>query len=69
MPAQVSMITSAEVPKYGFMPSLTRSRSALNSSPRWLTIWRPPASRTDGGRAVGPGMRRFGSNRLMVVAP
>ena len=46
------------------MPSLTRRSSALNSSPRWLTIWRPPASRTDGGRPVGPGMRRFGSKRL-----
>ena len=41
----------------------------MNSSPRWLTIWRPPASRTDGGRAVGPGMRRFGSKRLTVVLP
>src|SRR3954454_11267815 len=67
VPAQVSMITSCRVPKNGFMPSLTRSRSALNSSPRWLTIWRAPASRTDGGRAVGPGIRRLGSKRVTVV--
>src|SRR3954453_4084595 len=64
VPAQVSMITSCVVPKYGFMPSLTRMSSALNSSPRWLTICRPPASRTDGGSAVGPGIRRLGSKRV-----
>jgi hypothetical protein len=28
-----------------------------------LIIWRAPAWRTDGGRAVGPGMRRLGSKR------
>ena len=36
---------------------------AANSGPRWLIIWRAPASRTEGGRAVGPGMRRLGSKR------
>ena len=49
-------------------PRSTRCRSALNSSPRWLTICRPPASRTDGGRAVGPGMRRLGSKRVTAVS-
>src|ERR1700690_2050968 len=38
--------------------------SAANSGPRWLTIWRAPASRTASGSEVGPGMRRFGSKRV-----
>src|SRR5450755_4737302 len=37
---------------------------AANSGPRWLIIWRAPASRTLGGRAVGPGIRRLGSKRF-----
>src|SRR5262245_46161172 len=66
VPAQVRRMTSWRVPKEGFIASGTRPRSALNSSPRWLTIWRPPASRTEGGRAVGPGIRRLGSKRVTV---
>src|SRR5207244_8303227 len=62
-PAQVSIATSPFVPKKGFMPSRIRASIAANSGPRWLIIWRPPASRTEGGRAVGPGIRRLGSKR------
>src|SRR3954447_592424 len=40
-----------------------RSSIAANSGPRWLIIWRAPASRTLGGRPVGPGIRRLGSKR------
>ena len=40
-------------------PLDTRPSSALNSGPRWLTICREPASRTDAGSVVGPGMRRL----------
>ena len=43
--------------------SRIRSSIAANSGPRWLIIWRAPAWRTDGGRAVGPGIRRLGSKR------
>src|SRR5262245_54892771 len=62
-PAVVIMATSDVVPKNGCMPVRIRSSIAANSGPRWLIIWRAPASRTDGGRAVGPGMRRLGSKR------
>ena len=54
---------SLVVPKYGFIPVRIRPSIAANSGPRWLIIWRAPASRTLGGRAVGPGMRRLGSKR------
>ena len=54
----------AAVPKYGRMPVTIRSSNAANSGPRWLIICFAPASRTDGGRAVGPGMRRFGWKRV-----
>src|SRR4029079_14589629 len=45
------------------MSACSRSSSSRNSGPRWLIICRPPASLTDGGSEVGPGMRRFGSKR------
>ena len=60
---------SLVVPKYGFMPDRIRPSIAANSGPRWLIIWRPPASRTLGGRAVGPGMRRLGSKRSTTEPP
>src|SRR6478735_9756475 len=63
LPAHVSIAMSPAVPKNGFMPVRIRSSIAANSGPRWLIIWRPPAVRTDGGRAVGPGIRRLGSKR------
>ena len=62
-PAVEIIATSLVVPKKGFMPLRIRSNIAANSGPRWLIIWRPPATRTLGGRAVGPGIRRFGSKR------
>ena len=63
MPAVVIIATSLVVPKYGLMPSRIRASIAANSGPRWLIIWRAPASRTLGGSAVGPGIRRLGSKR------
>src|SRR4051794_7580802 len=68
-PAHVSIATSPVVPKNGFIPSRIRASIAANSGPRWLIIWRPPASRTDGGRAVGPGILRFGSKRSTNGSP
>src|SRR3989337_1027342 len=62
-PADEIIATSDVVPKNGFMPSRMRPSIAANSGPRWLIIWRAPASRTVGGRAVGAGMRRLGSKR------
>ena len=62
-PAVEIIATSEVVPKNGFIPSRMRPSIAANSGPRWLIIWRAPASRTEGGRAVGPGMRRLGSKR------
>src|SRR5438034_1164764 len=67
-PAEVSIATSLVVPKNGFIPSRIRASIAANSGPRWLIIWRAPASRTDGGRAVGPGIRRLGSKRSTAVS-
>ena len=66
MPAVVIIAMSAVVPKYGFIPVRIRSSIAANSGPRWLIIWRAPASRTLGGRPVGPGMRRLGSKRSTI---
>ena len=63
VPAAVSRRMSARVPKNGRMRRTIRSMSAANSGPRWLIICRPPASMTVGGRAVGPGIRRFCSKR------
>ena len=51
------------------MPVRIRSSIAANSGPRWLIIWRAPASRTDGGSPVGPGMRRLGSKRSTGTSP
>src|SRR6478736_2084364 len=51
------------------MPVRIRSSIAANSGPRWLIIWRAPASRTDGGSPVGPGMRRLGSKRSTGKSP
>src|SRR5258707_9577037 len=48
------------------MPVWMRARISANWGPRWLIIWRAPASRTDGGRPVGRGMRRLGSKRDTV---
>ena len=62
-PAVVIIAMSDVVPKNGRIPVRIRSSIAANSGPRWLIIWRPPATRTEGGRAVGPGMRRLGSKR------
>ncbi len=63
-PAQESRTTSFVVPKNPLRPPLTRSSMPANSGPRWLIIWRDPASRTADGREVGPGIRRFVSKRF-----
>src|SRR6478736_1882610 len=67
-PAVVIIATSELVPKNGFMPVRIRSSIAANSGPRWLIICRPPAVRTLGGRAVGPGIRRLGSKRSTAAS-
>ena len=52
---------SLVVPKYGLIPLRMRSSIAANSGPRWLIIWRAPASRTRGreGRRAGDAQVRF----------
>ena len=68
VPAQVRTTISLRVPKKGWIRLVTRSSTPANSGPRWLIIWREPASRTVEGRLVGPGIRRFVSKRSMLVS-
>ena len=58
-PLQVRMRTSFSVARKGRSPSVTRSRMAPNSGPRWFIIWPLRESSTSGGQAVGPGIRKL----------
>src|SRR5439155_1721855 len=64
VPALERSTMSFAVPKNVRSPPTIRSCIAANSGPRWLIIWRAPASRTADGRDVGPGIRRFVSKRF-----
>ena len=64
VPAAVTIRTSFSVRKKVFRRAMMLFWRTANSGPRWLTIWRAPASRTASGSDVGPGMRRLASKRF-----
>jgi hypothetical protein len=66
-PEPVSRKTSPLAPISSRMPDEISWSISANSGPRWLIICADCASRTDGGRGVGPGVRRFCSMRRIIV--
>ncbi len=58
VPAHVRMNTSCLVLNTRFRPAVHSSMATLNSGPRWLIIGLAPASNTDCGTGVGPGIIR-----------